>query len=342
VVSTWPAPVSPQASLGVWAPSSPASVVFPRRFERGLRALQFNGYRTVLGRTCAAATGASTLSAHETADDLHELLISADAVIAAVGGWTLNTVLPYIDWQHVADAGKAIIGYSDLTSLVNLVPMRCGLVSFHGPMVLSEWGEAEGAWPYTVDNFQRVVGAGDWTDLTITPAVSWSDELLWWDQADDRQRRPQTAGETARTLVPGDADGVLWGGSLVVLGLLAGTPFWPQPHSRSIVILEAEAMAPDELCGRLAQLGQAGAFRDACGVAFGKIGRPPATASGYRDFDEVIRSALPPGIPVAAGLDIGHTEPMCTLPIGAEARLHCGEGRSPDLTLRRPAITALE
>jgi len=257
-----------------------------------------------------------------------------DGVIAACGGWTLLLVLPFLDYELIGASAKPVVGYSDVTSLVNLVAQRAGLVAFHGPMALPEWGEADGPWELTSASFQRVVGDDSWSELVVPVAEVWSDEVLWWDREDDRARRGSSDGESTRVIRAGaPADGVLWGGSIISLGLLAGTDLWHAP-SNALVFLEAEAIAPDELAARLWQLRLAGAFDEAVAVLFGKIGQPRPTSWGHADFDGVMADAVPGGIPLVAGLDIGHTEPMVTLPVGARAILST-EGPCPSLTLTR-------
>ncbi|TDV48698.1 microcin C7 immunity protein [Actinophytocola oryzae] len=311
--------------------------MFPDRFGRGVRALAADGFAVRALPSCAAADGVTTLAPRAIADELHGQLVDPECagVVAAVGGWTMVTVLPHIDFGLVAEAAKPIIGYSDLSLLLTVVSARSDLVTFHGPMVVSEWGEAGGPWEYTRDQFRLVTG-GVWSEHTVVPAPVWSDEMLWWDKEDTRRRTPNTGGERARTVSPGDTvEGTLWGGSLGALSLLAGTPFWEVPAA-AIVFLETEAIAPDEFAARLQQLRLAGVFDHAAGVVLGKIGRPRACLSGFADYDEVVRDIVPPGLPVAAGYDIGHPEPMTTLPVGGLARLTCPTGRAPDLTLLGP------
>ncbi|MFE0524953.1 LD-carboxypeptidase [Streptomyces sp. NPDC058954] len=338
----WPTPLLAGATLGVWAPSCPGPVLFPRRFERGLAALRARGHRVVVGASCRAAQGAGTLPPQALAEELHTLLEETDGVIAAVGGWTMTPVLSHLDFGHIARAGKPVIGYSDLTSLVNLIPRRSGLVAFHGPMVISEWGEAEGPWELTAAEFGHVLDdEHDWTRRELGAAHEWSDENLFWDREDVRRRRGNSGEQPPRTLNAGEAAGPLWGGSLIVLGLLLGTDLWPEPAPGSLVFLEADGMPVDELWARLEQFRLAGVFDRAAGVIMSKIGNPQASPSGYTGYDEVLRGCLPPGLPAAAGFDLGHADPMHTLPVGGQARLTCPDDAPPLLHLHRAPRTPL-
>lgn len=332
----WPQPLGPGSRLAIWAPSAPAPDVFPRRFARALTALEQLGYEPVPLPSCESSSGLMALEPRALAEELHGALSepTIDGVITACGGWTLLLVLPFLDYERIGASGKPVVGYSDVTSLVNLVAQRANLVAFHGPMALPEWGEADGPWELTSASFQRVVGGDSWSEFVVPVAKVWSDEVLWWDREDDRPRRGSSDGESARVIRAGaPTDGVLWGGSIVSLGLLAGTDLWHVP-SDALVFLEAEAVAPDELAARLWHLRLAGAFDEAVAVLFGKIGQPRPTSWAHADFDAAIADAVPEGMPLVAGLDIGHTEPMVTLPVGARATLST-EGCCPSLTLSR-------
>ncbi|MFI6764187.1 S66 peptidase family protein [Streptomyces sp. NPDC050355] len=337
----WPSPLTEGATLAVWAPSSPAPVAFPKRFARGVQALQDDGFAVTPLSSCAASRGPSTLEPAALAAELHQALLDpeCDGVVAAVGGWTLINVLPHIDWQLIGDAAKPLIGYSDITPLLNAAAQRSDLVSFHGPMVISEWGESSGPWEYTRDEFRAVTGAaGPWAERRITAPDTWSDELLWWDKEDDRPRAPRPGGERIRAVRggPAEVEGTLWGGSLSVLSLVLGTPYADRPDD-ALVFIETEAVAPDEFAARLGQLRLAGVFDRAAGVIVGRIGRPGTCLSGYTDFDAVLRDIVPGRLPIAAGYDFGHSTPMLTVPVGGRARLLCTEDAQPRLTLLGPA-----
>ncbi|TQK45459.1 muramoyltetrapeptide carboxypeptidase [Streptomyces sp. SLBN-118] len=335
---TWPSPLNDGATLAVWSPSSPAPVAFPRRFARGVEDLGSEGFTVRPLPSCGVARGVSTLEPVALAEELHRALLDPeiDGVMAAVGGWTLLNVLPHLDWQLIGEAGKPLIGYSDLTTLLNSVSRRSRLVAFHGPMLVSEWGEAGGAWDYTREEFRALTGgAGLRPGRPVAEPAEWSDELLWWDKEDTRPRAPRD-GERIRTVrAGGGVEGTLWGGSLAVLSLALGTPYADPPED-ALVFLEAEGLAPDEFAARLCQLRLAGVFDRAAGVLVSRIGGARACLSGFTGFDEVLRDLVPAHLPIAAGYPFGHSTPMLTVPVGGQARLDCATSGPPRLTLLAP------
>lgn len=329
-----PRPLPPQRELPfalpaggrifLWAPSSPAATIYHRRFTRGIHHLTQLGYEVHAGHSCHALEGLGALPPAVLAEELHQALRSQkyDAVVCTAGGWTVLPVLEHLDWDLIRRARLPIVGYSDITLLLHAVTWRAGLVSFHGPMLLPEWATWQGSDPYTHRSFTTVLQGGT-QPIPVEPSLSWSDELLWWDKDDDRQPRPRhPTQDTWRTIRPGRAEGRLWGGSLTALGLLPGTPYW-HIEPDAVVFLETEEMAPDEFWARLHQLTLSGLFDQASGLIIGRHSRPRVPLGERSEFDTVLVDATPAHLPILAGADLGHTQPMCTLPIGGTATLDC-------------------
>ena len=64
-----------------------------------------------------------------------------DAVFALRGGWGASRILPYLDFDVIRKNPKILLGYSDITSLLNAVFAKTGLITFHGPNVMSRWND---------------------------------------------------------------------------------------------------------------------------------------------------------------------------------------------------------
>ena len=312
--------IGPGSTVGIWTPSSPAPALFPRRFARAVSAMTDNGIGVVPGATCTGSTGVAATAPALLAEDLHRLLRNeqVDAVVCAAGGYTSLAVVPYVDWAVVAAARKPIIGYSDVTSILWAALAVASVVTFHGPMVVSEWGEAGGALPYTVERFFEVLAPGN-EPMTFGPPDEWTDELLWWDTEDDRPRRLQPGGW--RCLVPGTAEGWLLPGCAQTVSRLFGTPYLPDVTG-AILCLETHGTGPDAFWGLLAQWQTSGLLDRLAGLVIGRHCRPLAAAAGSTDFDQVVLEVLGGSpIPVLVDVDFGHTEPRLTLPVGTMARL---------------------
>lgn len=312
--------------LGVWTPSAPAPALFPRRYNRALDAVRAAGYEVVTASATEDNAGIAAAHPARLAEDLHELLRDdrVDAVVAATGGYTSATVLPYLDWDLIRAARRPIVGYSDVTSVLWAALAQAGLVTFHGPMIVSEWGEWGGPWPYTLDHFRRALTPQP-GPTRLVPPPEWTDESLWWDAEDDRPRATRPGGW--RCLSPGTAEGWLLPGCAATASHLIGTPFLPDPDG-AILCLEFQDAGPDAVWAHLTQWQNAGLLDRIAGLVIGRHARPRAAAAGSDDVDAVVRAVLGRRrLPVLVDVDFGHTEPRLTLPVGGRALLdatHCG------------------
>ena len=134
------------------------------------------------------------------------------------------------------------------------------------------------------------------------------------------------AYEGLTVLHSGTASGPLAGGNLTTLCHLVGTPYAPQLHGY-ILFLEDHNEALYRLDRMLHHLLLAGALTGVQGVLLGSF-----TNCGSREgVLEVCTAALAPlGVPVLAGLPLGHQPDNRVLPLGAGA---CLDSRSASLTL---------
>jgi muramoyltetrapeptide carboxypeptidase len=333
--------MEPGAALGLWTPSSPAPALFPRRYQRAVQAIRSAGIDVVTTETTTGnvGVGVGVGAAHPAnlAADLHKLITDEriGAVLCTTGGYTSATVLRYIDWTLVRETAVPVIGYSDITAVLWSLLSQAKLMSFHGPMLVSEWGEWGGPWEYTVDNFRRALNPQLASAPLQAPGV-WTDETLWWDEEDTRRRRTQSGGW--RCLVPGRAEGWLLPGCAASATHLFGTPYMPGVDG-AVLCLEFHTMGPDEVWAHLVQWENSGLLDRISGLVIGRHAGPRAAAGGSRDFDAVVRQAVGDrGFPVLVDVDFGHTEPMLTLPVGCHAML---DATACQLTLLEPATATI-
>lgn len=58
---------------------------------------------------------------------------SINAIFCAMGGFNCNAVFDYLDFELIKNNPKIICGYSDPTSILNVIYAKTGLITFHGP-----------------------------------------------------------------------------------------------------------------------------------------------------------------------------------------------------------------
>lgn len=312
--------------VGVVSPSSPVAASVPRRFERGVAELERCGFRVRVGEHARSKTGWTAGEPVDRVADLHAMFADPDvrAIVCTIGGYNANQLLELLDYDLIAANPKLFVGYSDITALHGAIHARTGLATMLGPALLPQFGEFGGVDDYTWGAFERVVMRAEPAGAFRQPE-HWYPERLWWDEQDDRGRIPEPAASW-RTVRAGQAEGPIVAGNVNTLLLLNGTP-WSPPLDGALLCLEddEEYGKPWLVERQLFQLRQLGAFDRAAGLAYGRI-HPDAGFDSEAGIDEILlRATAGTEIPVAAGLDFSHTDPLMTLPWGVRARLDAGD-----------------
>ncbi len=120
----------------------------------------------------------------------------------------------------------------------------------------------------------------------------------------------------------GRARGRTVGGNLSLLAAAAGTPWAAPPAAGCIAFLEDVGEAPYRVDRLLTQLLQTGWFDGVAGVALGSW-----DGCGDDVEETLAERLLPLGVPILAGLVVGHGRPQLTLPLGVEATVDANPDR---------------
>jgi muramoyltetrapeptide carboxypeptidase LdcA involved in peptidoglycan recycling len=286
------------------------------------------GFRVKLGRHALKTTDHTAGTARERASDLHDMFAdnTVKAIVCAIGGNHSNQLLPLLDFDLIRSHPKIFVGYSDITVLHLAMLSRAGLQTFYGPALLTQFGENPQPLAYTRDNFLRCVMSPEPLGR-LAPSRRWTEEFLDWGRKADMGRPRRLKPNPGPVwLSPGRARGALLGGCITSLMHLRGTPYWPKLDGAIFFWETPEGSDPGrgrsvadiESC--LADLVLSGVFDQISGMV---VGRP----YGYGAEDtSALRAAVRRALgsrrmPVLFGADIGHTDPMLTLPMGVQARL---------------------
>lgn len=313
-----PPALGPGSTVALVSPSDPAAHLFPERIERAARTLAQRGIR--LRRTAASMAIRPDRPYLAGADEVRARDLRAafadpevDAVWASIGGMNSNRLLDRLDFEAIAARPKILLGYSDLTCLLNAVHAASGLVTYHGPNLAVEWG-GEAPDPFTAAALWRVVGETGAAGPLRAPAAC---RLEAWPPGPARP----VAAPAWRGNGRGAAEGALVGGNLQTLLRLAGTPWWPSFEGR-VLFWEDVGLPEHALDALLTQLRLLGVFEAAAAVVIGRVVAPDE-CSLYPPERLIALTEDVAGrtLPIVSGVDLGHTDPMLTLPIGVVARV---------------------
>lgn len=283
-----PPPVRPGDRLHVIAPSGP--------FDRTLffRALGWlsRRYRIVWDRSCLARerylAGDDGRRLAELDQALRDPL--ATAIIAARGGYGATRISHRADFASLRRHPKWCVGFSDITAL-HVEALRAGVASLHAPNLAA-------------------LGRGD------------AETRQDWLQALEQPLAPRRF-TGLRELVPGQASGVLTGGNLTLVFCCAASGRLRLPRG-CLLFLEEVSEAPYRIDRMLTAMLIAGQLDGVAGFCLGDLSGDGKDEAALDVVQDRLRSL---GVPVLAGLPIGHGSVNRCLPLGIPAQLASGELR---------------
>jgi muramoyltetrapeptide carboxypeptidase len=275
--------VLPGDTIGIVAPAGP----FDRKeFDSGVAVLKAMGFRIVVPDDIYMKNG------YLAGTDIHRANIintffadrKIKAIICARGGFGSMRILSLLDFESIKKKPKIFIGFSDISAILSVLYMKCGFVTFHGPMV-TNLGDASRK-----------------TREALLAAVS-SDAML--------AIRPK-AGITIRR---GLASGPIAGGNLTTLCHLVGTPFEPELKGH-LLLLEDKGEPCYRIDRMLTHMKLAGCFDGLAGLVLGSFEDCGPVSEIVEIMDNFFKED---NIPILAGFEVGHGRNNITIPIGLNA-----------------------
>lgn len=320
-------------TVGVIAPSSPAAARYPQRFSQSIAALERTfGVTVRLADHVRARGDYRSAAPRARAEELQELIVdsSVSALFVTIGGYNSAEILPMLDQQLLMKNPKILVGYSDVTALLVGIQALAGWYTFHGPTLMTDFGEVPTPHPFTVAGLSAEIAVSEAhsvvQDRFLTDPATWTNEFLDWG-TDAWKRARQAAGSGVRAVWrDGEGSGCLFGGNLSTLNYLLGTPYFSPPE-RIVLFVEAtgdEAALP-QLQRSLVHLEQVGIFNRTAALLIGRS--PDAKESEGRTLRTVVSEVVRDyDFPIVAELPFGHTSPMWTLPLGVRATVSASDG----------------
>lgn len=297
--------------IRVIAPSqSWSKAKYQRGYERAKERLESLGYNLTFGKSVENISHFGTATREDRAKDFNEAYRDKNVklIMALSGGWSANEILPLIDWRIVQENATPLIGFSDITVLLNAIYAKTGAQGFLGPN-FSTFGRMP-EWQYTLDNFNATMQG-------LSKQLVKSKQ--WGEHGRDRSKT-----KPWRCLRSGKANATLLGGNLGTFYLLQGTEYQPKFNTPFIFLLEDDDEAgrytTREVSRRFESLLQLPGFRDNLrGLIVGRFQKGSNVSE--KDIVDILMSKSLEDVPIVYNVDFGHTLPMLTLPIGRKISL---------------------
>lgn len=252
------------------------------------------GYKVFIHPQTLSRLNQSAGTAPEKIQAFNELIANPDikAIFGARGGNRAGTMQTGIDFEQIKQNPKIIIGYSDLTVLINAIHHKTGLITYHGPL---------------------------FRELPTHPDYDQMMQMLTGEN-------PDVDLSGCKILKDGEANGKILGGNLSAFQSLIGTPYMPDLNG-AILILEDVSDHISRYDRMFCHLKNTGALAQISGLIIGDFSNMKDNADnpfGFTLEDIILEHTEGLNIPILMDAPFGHAERLVTLPIGAPAVLKNG------------------
>lgn len=278
--------------IGVCAPSSPIIGDKKEEINKAIKIVENLGFKIKLSKNIYSNTLGYIATARERANDINDLFNDKEVkmIWCARGGGGANSVFEYLDYEVIQKNPKIICGYSDITSISNIINSKCDLVTFSGT------------------NFKTI--ATDETDFSLNEAINrFVNKSLKFGEGEDGYI----------TIKDGVAEGILMGGNLSIISeMTCGN--YSVDFTDKILFLEQFGLEfdPNITYDHIYFMKQNGVFDKIKGLWIGNY-----THESGISLEKIIMDAIgdKANFPIIKSNNFGHIERKTVIPIGIKARI---------------------
>lgn len=289
-------------TIGVTAPSDPIVGKNIEELNNSKKILEEAGFKVKFSKNIYSCANGYSATAKEKADDINSMFADKEVKMIwfAKGGENSNSTFDYLDYELIKNNPKIICGYSDITSITNVINLKTGLVTFSGT------------------NFKTI--STDETDYSykevIKRFVEGSLEL-------------GTSEEKYTTIQEGEAEGVLIGGNISLLhGMICGK--YQLDFTDKILFIEELGYESDpaRVSNCLSYFKQNGVFDKIRGIWVGNYEHESNIA-----LEKILQDTIGNeyNFPIIKSNNFGHTETKTVIPIGTKARINTSKDKKIEL-----------
>lgn len=280
-------------TIGVVAPSDPIVGDNIKELKNAQKIIEKLGFKVKFSENIFSNTNKYSATAKEKAQDINQMFKENEIkmIWCAKGGENSNTTFEYLDYQIIKQNPKIICGYSDITSLTNMISQKTGLVTFNGT------------------NFKTI--ATDETDYSLKEALK--------RFVEGNIELGKNSEEKYITIKSGIAEGKLIGGNLsLIRAMVAGK--YSIDFKDKILFLEELGFetGPALVSNFLYYMKQNGIFEQIKGIWLGNY----THESGIK-LEKIILDVIGEEFkgPIIKSENFGHIEKKTVIPIGIKAKI---------------------
>ena len=280
--------------IGVVAPSNPIIDERKEDIEKAKEIIEQRGFRVKFSKNLFSNTNGYSASAKEKAEDINEMFKDKEVkmIWCAAGGANSNSCFEYLDYELIKQNPKIICGYSDITSITNIIDEKSELVTFSSM------------------NFRTIVKDEE--------NFSYNEVINRFVEGSLEFGRPNGITEY-KTIKEGKAEGELIGGNLFLTkGLVSGK--YKINFENKILFIEELGFESDPtvVSSSLYYLKQNGIFDKIRGIWLGNYEHESGIS-----LEKILLDVLGDehNFPIIKSNNFGHVYKQTVIPIGTNARI---------------------
>lgn len=280
-------------TIGVVAPSSPIIGDNIDELNKAKEIVERSGFKVKYSKNIFSNTNGYSATAREKAEDINAMFADKEVkmIWCAKGGNNSNSTFEYLDYELIKKNPKIICGYSDITSITNMITEKTGLITFSGT------------------NFKTI--ATDETDFSYKQALS---------RFVDGNLEFEPENEEYIAIQEGKAEGELIGGNLsLTRGMVAGK--YSLDFTDKILFLEELGFEtdPEATSNNVYYMKQNGVFGKIKGLWIGNYEHESGIS-----LEKIILDVLDGEykFPIIKSNTFGHIERKTVIPIGTKAEIN--------------------
>ena len=278
--------------IGIIAPADPVTNEDLEEFNSSILLMEGSGYKIKIGKNVFANPTGYGATAKQKAEDLNEMFSDKDVkmIWCARGGNNSNSIFDLIDYENIKKNPKIICGFSDITSITNIIYQKTGLVTFSG------------------QTFKGVASCE--TEYSYKEIIK---------RLQDGSLELGTKDDEYKVLQKGSAEGIMIGGNLSLMhDLVAGN--YKMDFDNKILFLEELGFEspPEAVSHYLYYMKQNDIFKKIKGIWLGNYEHE----SGIT-LEQILKDTIGDeyNFPIIKSNNFGHTDKKTVIPVGIRARI---------------------
>ncbi|MBL7699343.1 MAG: LD-carboxypeptidase [Chitinophagaceae bacterium] len=295
---TIPPYLKPGDTIGIVCP---AGYMDFEKMQNCIAALGMWGYNVRLGNTTrSSSSNYFSGSDEERLSDLQQMLDDNDvhAILCGRGGYGLTRIVDKINFKKFKANPKWVIGFSDVTVLLNHIYTNCGIAALHAPMA-GAFNDPEPGNKYLLSLHKALEG-----------------------------KKIQYAADVHPFNRKGEVVGELVGGNLALLSHCVGTDSDIKTRGK-ILFIEDVGEYLYNIDRMMHQLKRAGKLKKLGGLIVGHFSDNKDTDRPFgQEAEEIIRDVVSEyDFPVCFGFPVGHEKENLALKVGVGYKLKVTKNR---------------